>query len=195
MRVASRYYKGPELLVEYEQYDYSLDLWSCGCTMGTMVLRRDPLFHGHDNVDQLVKIVQILGSQGLDAYLAKYRIDLPIEVARALGGADTSFPRKPWRSFVNSDNERYISDDALDLLDKLLKYDHQERPTAREAMQHPYFAGVRAAEEQREAERQQALEQARRASALSPGAQPPGKPLVTATFASADLETVEMAQV
>jgi len=32
---------------------------------------------------------------------------------------------------------------ALDLLDKLLKYDHQERLTAAEAMLHPYFDGVR----------------------------------------------------
>ena len=29
-RVASRYFKGPELLVNLMQYDYSLDLWSLG---------------------------------------------------------------------------------------------------------------------------------------------------------------------
>jgi casein kinase II subunit alpha len=31
----------------------------------------------------------------------------------------------------------------LDFLDKLLKYDHQERLTPREAMTHPYFDPVR----------------------------------------------------
>ncbi len=31
MRVASRYFKGPELLVDLQDYDYSLDLWSLGC--------------------------------------------------------------------------------------------------------------------------------------------------------------------
>ncbi|KAL7721709.1 non-specific serine/threonine protein kinase [Entamoeba marina] len=30
VRVASRYYKGPELLVDMQQYDYSLDMWSFG---------------------------------------------------------------------------------------------------------------------------------------------------------------------
>jgi serine/threonine protein kinase len=33
--------------------------------------------------------------------------------------------------------------DALDFLDHLLRYDHQERFTAEEAMQHPYFNPIR----------------------------------------------------
>ena len=33
MRVASRYFKGPELLVDLQDYDYSLDLWSLGCML------------------------------------------------------------------------------------------------------------------------------------------------------------------
>ena len=48
VRVASRYYKGPELLVEYEQYDYALDVWSMGCMLaGTFFffLRRQKYFY------------------------------------------------------------------------------------------------------------------------------------------------------
>uniref|UniRef100_A0AC35U3M1 Protein kinase domain-containing protein n=1 Tax=Rhabditophanes sp. KR3021 TaxID=114890 RepID=A0AC35U3M1_9BILA len=30
VRVASRYFKGPELLVDFQYYDYSLDMWSLG---------------------------------------------------------------------------------------------------------------------------------------------------------------------
>jgi len=37
VRVASRPYKGPELLVNLTLYDYSLDLWSFGCVLGGMV--------------------------------------------------------------------------------------------------------------------------------------------------------------
>lgn len=37
MRVASRYFKGPELLVDYQEYDYSLDMWSFGCMLASMV--------------------------------------------------------------------------------------------------------------------------------------------------------------
>jgi casein kinase II subunit alpha len=39
VRVASRYFKGPELLVEDKMYHYSLDIWSLGCTMAGMMLR------------------------------------------------------------------------------------------------------------------------------------------------------------
>jgi casein kinase II subunit alpha len=37
VRVASRYFKGPELLVDLQEYDYSLDMWSYGCMFASMV--------------------------------------------------------------------------------------------------------------------------------------------------------------
>ena len=33
----SRYFKGPELLVDLQDYDYSLDLWSLWCMFAGMV--------------------------------------------------------------------------------------------------------------------------------------------------------------
>ena len=37
VRVASRYFKGPELLVDYNYYDYSLDIWSTGAMFASLV--------------------------------------------------------------------------------------------------------------------------------------------------------------
>lgn len=47
--------------------------------------------------------------------------------------------RKRWEQFIQTENQHLVSPEALDLLDKLLRYDHQQRLTAAEAMQHPYF--------------------------------------------------------
>ena len=139
VRVASRYFKGPELLVDLRDYDYSLDMWSLGCMMGQMIFRRDPMFKGRDNYDQLVRIAMVLGTSELVDYLEKYDLELDPHYDGILG----SHRRQPWKSFVDNDNKRYHTPEALDLIDKLLKYDHQERLTAQEAMQHPYFAPVR----------------------------------------------------
>ncbi|CAB1313957.1 unnamed protein product [Coregonus sp. 'balchen'] len=100
VRVASRYFKGPELLVDYQMYDYSLDMWSLGCMLASMIFQKEPFFHGQDNYDQT---------------------------------------RKRWEQFVQTENQHLVSPEALDLLDKLLRYDHQQRLTATEAMEHPYF--------------------------------------------------------
>jgi len=51
VRVASRYFKGPELLVNYNYYDYSLDIWSLGCMFAGMLFHREPFFQGKDNYD------------------------------------------------------------------------------------------------------------------------------------------------
>jgi len=51
VRVASRYYKGPELLVDDKLYHYSLDIWSLGCTMAGMIFKIDTFFKGADNFD------------------------------------------------------------------------------------------------------------------------------------------------
>lgn len=60
VRVASRYFKGPELLVDFQEYDYALDLWSLGCMFSGMIFKKEPFFHGHDNYDQLVKIAKVV---------------------------------------------------------------------------------------------------------------------------------------
>lgn len=52
--------------------------------------------------------------------------------------------RKPWTKFVNAENQHLVTPEAIDFIDKLLRYDHQERLTAQEAMAHPYLAPVRA---------------------------------------------------
>ena len=67
---------GPELLVDYQMYDYSLDMWSLGCMLASMIFRKEPFFHGHDNYDQLVRIAKVLGTEELFEYLDKYQIEL-----------------------------------------------------------------------------------------------------------------------
>uniref|UniRef100_A0A8C7YAZ0 non-specific serine/threonine protein kinase n=1 Tax=Oryzias sinensis TaxID=183150 RepID=A0A8C7YAZ0_9TELE len=136
VRVASRYFKGPELLVDYQMYDYSLDMWSLGCMLASMIFRKEPFFHGHDNYDQLVRIAKVLGTEDLYDYIDKYNIELDPRFNDILGSRHS---RKRWERFVHSENQHLVSTEALDFLDKLLRYDHQARLTAREAMDHPYF--------------------------------------------------------
>ena len=131
----------------------------------SMIFRKEPFFHGNSNADQLVKIAKVLGTDDLFDYLDKYEIELDAQYDDILG----RFQKKPWHSFVNSENQRFVSNEAIDFLDKLLRYDHavclglafmepsrfgfrkvanqscdtQERLTAKEAMAHPYFAPIR----------------------------------------------------
>ncbi|ONM09635.1 Casein kinase II subunit alpha-4 chloroplastic [Zea mays] len=141
-RVASRCYKGPELLVDLLDYDYSLDLWSLGCMFAAMIFRVDPFFSGQDNYDQLVKIAEVLGTGDLYNYLEKYGLQLDPQLERLIGRHN----RKPWPKFVNARNRHLATPEAIDLVDKLLRYDHQKRPTAKETMAHPYFNPVRSPE-------------------------------------------------
>lgn len=144
VRVASRYFKGPELLVDYQMYDYSLDMWSLGCMFASMIFRKEPFFHGHDNYDQLVRIAKVLGTKELFDYLERYQIELDPRFNDILG----NHTKKRWERFVNQENQHLVTPDALDFLDKLLRYDHRDRITAREAMHHPYFHQVAASSQQ-----------------------------------------------
>lgn len=138
VRVASRYFKGPELLLDYQMYDYSLDMWSLGCMFASMIFRKEPFFHGHDNYDQLVRIAKVLGTEELFEYINKYQIDLDPRFNGILG----RHSRKRWERFIHSENQHLVNPEAIDFLDKLLRYDHQDRLTAREAMEHAYFFAI-----------------------------------------------------
>lgn len=140
VRVASRYFKGPELLVDYRLYDYSLDMWSFGCMLASMVFMKEPFFHGKSNTDQLVQIVRVLGSKNFKKYLEKYNISLGEEY-EDIG----YYNKRQWVRFMNENNKDLVSQEFLDLIDRLLRYDHQERLTAKEAMKHAYFDPIRVA--------------------------------------------------
>lgn len=139
VRVASRYFKGPELLVDLQDYDYSLDIWSLGCMFAGMLFRQEPFFHGSSNTDQLVKIANVLGTKDLHEYVSKYGLVLKDGLRRMIG----QHSRKAWNRFINNNNSHLVTDDALELLDQMLVYDHQKRITAKKAMEHPYFDQVR----------------------------------------------------
>ncbi|KAJ7783258.1 kinase-like domain-containing protein [Mycena metata] len=139
-RVGSRYYKAPELLVSYKRYDYSLDLWSVGCILASMIFRKEHFFRGSDNDDQLLKIMKTLGTEKFDTYLKTYNIHFETEIDSLL----VNYPKQPWARFITAENRHLASaTDALDLLENLLRYDHRERLTAKEAEAHPYFNSVR----------------------------------------------------
>eukprot|EP01028_Stygiella_incarcerata_P005488 TRINITY_DN2311_c0_g1_i1.p1 TRINITY_DN2311_c0_g1~~TRINITY_DN2311_c0_g1_i1.p1 ORF type:complete len:326 (+),score=70.64 TRINITY_DN2311_c0_g1_i1:227-1204(+) len=139
VRVASRYFKGPELLVDLRDYDYSLDMWSLGCMFAGMIFRKEPFFHGRDNHDQLVKIARVLGTDGLHLFLNKYQLELSSHYDGILG----RYAKKSWKLFITKETQPFATADAIDLLDGLLRYDPEERLTAREAMDHKYFDAVR----------------------------------------------------
>lgn len=40
VRVATRFYKGPELLCDIRDYDYSLDIWGVGCMLAAFLFRK-----------------------------------------------------------------------------------------------------------------------------------------------------------
>mmetsp|Transcript_10637 Transcript_10637/g.19182 ORF Transcript_10637/g.19182 Transcript_10637/m.19182 type:complete len:531 (+) Transcript_10637:30-1622(+) len=143
VRVASRYFKGPELLVDLQDYDYSLDIWSLGCVLAGMIFQREPFFRGADNDDQLVKIARVLGTEDLHAYLKKYGLQ-PSEALMEKVGRHS---RKSWASYTNSSAPHLVTPDGLDLLDKMLVYDHANRLSCQEAMAHPFFESARRASE------------------------------------------------
>lgn len=138
VRVASRYYKGPELLVDLQLYDYSLDMWSLGCMLAGMVFQKEPFFHGRDNYDQLVKIARVLGTDGLFAYVDKYNLELDPHFDDILG----RHARKAWSKFVTDVNQHLVSVEVIDMIDRMLVYDHAARILPKEAIQHPYLRSV-----------------------------------------------------
>lgn len=85
---------------------------------------------GESNRDQLVKIAQVLGTDNLFKYLKKYHLKLDEEYIKLLGKHQT----KPWNKYVKPELQGLCGEDALDLLSKMLVYDHAERVTPKDAL-------------------------------------------------------------
>ncbi len=81
----------------------------------SLVLRKEPFFHGHDNYDQLSRIAKVLGTDALHAYLDKYRISLDSHFDDLMA---QNYPPKPLAKFVNADNAHIACPEALDFIEK-----------------------------------------------------------------------------
>lgn len=109
-----------------------------------IIFQKEPFFKGDDNYDQLVKIVKFLGSDKFDQYVYKYGITLDEHFGDKLSG----HRGRTWDHYAKKYNEKnegnsLVNKDAIDLLDKMLRYDHFERILPQEAMEHPYFDPIR----------------------------------------------------
>ncbi|KAG6868251.1 negative regulator of the PHO system [Termitomyces sp. T159_Od127] len=126
--VVTLWYRAPDVLLGSRTYNTSIDLWSCGCIFAEMI-SGTPLFRGRDNQDQLLHIMRIIGTP-TDAQFAKMVKDSPeIQI-------------KQYQRYPKMNLQQVLpkaSREAIDLLDKLLKFDPTERITAAEALAHPYF--------------------------------------------------------
>jgi len=140
LTIGSRYYKAPELFMDYKKYDYSIDMWSVGCLFGAILFQIDYLFKGDSNLDQLVKITKQFGYEEIEKFLEKYKGDcfVPAKIKNKMKG----YTRKSWDEYINDKNKYLINDDALDLLNKFLEIDYQKRITAKDALNHCYFKSL-----------------------------------------------------
>ncbi|KNC53798.1 CMGC/CK2 protein kinase [Thecamonas trahens ATCC 50062] len=141
----TRYYKSPDLFLHYRYYDYSVDMWAFACMMGAAVFRRLPMFRckTDHNSAQLIAIGMLLGSDDYAAYLDAYDFPLGGKFDAQFMAASVPRKRVKWRRLVNESNIDVAHPDALDLLDRLLVWDHEVRLTAYEALAHRFFDPVR----------------------------------------------------
>ncbi|CAH2063497.1 unnamed protein product [Thlaspi arvense] len=125
--VCARWYCAPELLFNSCDYTTAIDIWSVGCVFYEMVTR-EPLFPGKDQIHMLRLQMEAIGSPSEDDLRSfnenakRYFREVPFIPSRYLG--------------ANIGNAPFT---AIDLMEKMLKFDPRKRISAEEALAHRYF--------------------------------------------------------
>mmetsp|Transcript_6723 Transcript_6723/g.15259 ORF Transcript_6723/g.15259 Transcript_6723/m.15259 type:complete len:436 (-) Transcript_6723:45-1352(-) len=117
--IGTRWYRAPELFLG-SRGDQSVDLWSAGCTLAELILRR-PLVPGSDTRDMLFRISGELGVPEESWPLASQVVEVSGR-AHAEAGA--------WDAL----REQGASEASIELLGGLLRYDSTKRLRADRAL-------------------------------------------------------------
>uniref|UniRef100_A0A669DWI8 mitogen-activated protein kinase n=1 Tax=Oreochromis niloticus TaxID=8128 RepID=A0A669DWI8_ORENI len=130
--VATRWYRAPEIMLNWMHYNMTVDIWSVGCIMAELLTGR-ALFPGTDRI-LFMNLCLV------------YCIDVSSQARNYI----SSLPHMPKRSFADV----FIGANplAVDLLERMLVLDTDKRITAAEALAHPYFAQYHDPDDEPEAE-------------------------------------------
>ena len=126
--ISTRWYRSPECLLTDGYYNYKMDIWGVGCVFYEL-LTLEPLFPGDDEIDQVNKINYILGSPSEELFEkfvknSAHRNEFNFEYQKGIG----LYRYLP-----------HVSHDVVDLIEKMLIYDPDLRPTARQCLNHNCF--------------------------------------------------------
>lgn len=129
--VATRWYRAPEIMLDYKRYTKAIDMWSVGCILAEMLIG-EPLFPGKDYFHQITLIFEVLGTptrEDVEAIRSErtrsYICALPVVSKPLLG----------YKMARASDS----APDRLDLLENLLAFNPARRLTVEQALEHPYL--------------------------------------------------------
>ena len=139
-RVSTMRYKAPELLLNYQYYDYGIDVWGAGCVLAEMLIKF-PFFEGRDFDEMVCDIASVCGTDSITQYAEKYGLTLSQEVQNNLPQAKSP----QWYKIVQNGSipQSKYDPEAVKLLTALLTVDHEDRITAAEALQFPFFDPIR----------------------------------------------------
>ncbi|CAL1575955.1 unnamed protein product [Knipowitschia caucasica] len=135
--ISTRWYRAPECLLTDGYYSLKMDIWSAGCVFFE-IMSLNPLFPGTNELDQVAKIHDVLGTPD-QSVLHKFKR------SRAM---HFNFPQKKGTGL-----SRLIPNcpaPALSLLYQMLAYDPDERISADTALRHMYFREIRLADRKAE---------------------------------------------
>lgn len=125
--VSTRWYRAPEVLLQASAYNAAIDMWALGAIMAELFALR-PLFPGESETDELYKICSVIGTPNSKTWPEGLQLASSLRF---------NFPECPGTHL--SDLIPGASAEAMDLISALCSWDPCQRPTAIEALKHPFF--------------------------------------------------------
>lgn len=134
-KIGNRFYRAPEVLLEYPNYQKNIDIWSLGTSIFFLLNPGEIPWNTTRTITEPIEMSKIWGKRRILDAMKSINHNPPKQIIEEMSERITM----PFMSILEQAPEALYDQQLFNLVEYMMTIDSTKRPSASEVLKHPFF--------------------------------------------------------